>query len=268
MQAAGAAAGALAAAGRWRTNRRPSVFLFRAKLARQRKYVNQNTFPIPHFTGEIMFKFSVCGSRGLNRRSERRVTRGDGAHRPFRAAFVTDIGRASPVSFYFRSTFYRFYLFFGMRVFFPSCARHNKRVWRQAGRERLPPPPPFLAGLLPSLTPLARARAAAAAAAAMGRLNLDAAIESITKCKYLPEDELKELCDRVKELLIEESNVAPVCSPVTVCGDIHGQFHDLLKLFETGGKVPDTNYIFMVRAARRAYRKRWRTGEGMKLGRG
>eukprot|EP00793_Prasinoderma_coloniale_P002103 PRCOL_00002611-RA len=79
----------------------------------------------------------------------------------------------------------------------------------------------------------------------MGRLNLDAAIESITKCKYLPEDELKELCDRVKELLIEESNVAPVCSPVTVCGDIHGQFHDLLKLFETGGKVPDTNYIFM-----------------------
>jgi hypothetical protein len=52
---------------------------------------------------------------------------------------------------------------------------------------------------------------------------------------------------QVKEILVEESNVQPVNSPVTVCGDIHGQFHDLMKLFQTGGHVPSTNYIFMVR---------------------
>ena len=61
----------------------------------------------------------------------------------------------------------------------------------------------------------------------------------------MEESELESLCGYVKEVLVEESNVQPVCSPVTVCGDIHGQFHDLLKLFETGGDVPDTNYIFM-----------------------
>ena len=35
--------------------------------------------------------------------------------------------------------------------------------------------------------------------------------------------ELQKICDYVCELLLEESNVQPVSTPVTVCGDIHGQ---------------------------------------------
>ncbi|KAK6143106.1 hypothetical protein DH2020_023454 [Rehmannia glutinosa] len=53
------------------------------------------------------------------------------------------------------------------------------------------------------------------------------------------------LCEKAKEILMDESNVQPVKSPVTICGDIHGQFHDLAELFRIGGKCPDTNYLFM-----------------------
>ncbi|KAJ9114620.1 hypothetical protein QFC22_005493 [Naganishia vaughanmartiniae] len=44
---------------------------------------------------------------------------------------------------------------------------------------------------------------------------------------------------------MEESNVQPVEAPVTVCGDIHGQFWDVHELLRQGGMVPGTKYIFM-----------------------
>jgi len=32
---------------------------------------------------------------------------------------------------------------------------------------------------------------------------------------------------------------------VQICGDIHGQFYDMMELFKVGGDCPQTNYIFM-----------------------
>jgi serine/threonine-protein phosphatase 2A catalytic subunit len=50
---------------------------------------------------------------------------------------------------------------------------------------------------------------------------------------------------QAKEILINESNVVSMRAPVTICGDIHGQFHDLIELFRIGGHLPDQNYLFM-----------------------
>jgi len=79
-----------------------------------------------------------------------------------------------------------------------------------------------------------------------GAPDIDKWIELVEKKNHLPERDFHTLCDMVKDILGEESNVQPVSTPVTVCGDIHGQFPDLLKLFETGGQIKDgTRYIFM-----------------------
>lgn len=48
-----------------------------------------------------------------------------------------------------------------------------------------------------------------------------------------------------RELLMEEANVVQVDARVTICGDIHNQFHDLVEPSRVGGEVPDTNYLFM-----------------------
>ena len=51
----------------------------------------------------------------------------------------------------------------------------------------------------------------------------------------------------MKAIVRNEDNVESVRCPVTVCGDIHGQFYDLMELFRIGGDLPDTNYLFMGR---------------------
>ncbi|KXN72558.1 Metallo-dependent phosphatase [Conidiobolus coronatus NRRL 28638] len=79
----------------------------------------------------------------------------------------------------------------------------------------------------------------------MVHFDLDECIEQLYSRQLLAEPLVKELCERAKELLIEESNVVHIQAPVTVVGDIHGQFYDLLEIFKIGGYPPNTNYLFL-----------------------
>jgi len=75
--------------------------------------------------------------------------------------------------------------------------------------------------------------------------DLDQWIEQLNQCKQLTENQVKVLTDKAKEILSQETNVQNVKCPVTVCGDVHGQFYDVMELLQIGGKSPDTNYLFM-----------------------
>lgn len=63
--------------------------------------------------------------------------------------------------------------------------------------------------------------------------------------KLLPPDTVQQLCHTFKTQLLSVPNIIPIQSPITVVGDIHGQFHDLLEIFQIGGAPPTTNYLFL-----------------------
>ena len=70
-------------------------------------------------------------------------------------------------------------------------------------------------------------------------------LSQLKKGEQIKENEIKIICDKAIEILQEEPNLVHLEAPITVCGDIHGQFYDLLELFQIGGNTPITNYLFL-----------------------
>lgn len=61
----------------------------------------------------------------------------------------------------------------------------------------------------------------------------------------LTQDQAKKILTSTKEILKKEPNLLRIPAPITICGDVHGQYYDLLKLFDVGGNPADTTYLFL-----------------------
>lgn len=61
----------------------------------------------------------------------------------------------------------------------------------------------------------------------------------------LTEQEVRWLCLKSKEIFLSQPILLELEGPIKICGDIHGQYYDLLRLFEFGGYPPESNYLFL-----------------------
>lgn len=61
----------------------------------------------------------------------------------------------------------------------------------------------------------------------------------------LSENEIKHLCQRARPVLLSQPMLLELEAPLKICGDVHGQYTDLLRLLEYGGFPPEANYLFL-----------------------
>ncbi|KAJ6808969.1 serine/threonine-protein phosphatase PP1-like isoform X1 [Iris pallida] len=64
----------------------------------------------------------------------------------------------------------------------------------------------------------------------------------------LSEAEIRQLCAVSRDIFLHQPNLLELEAPIKICGqlcDIHGQYSDLLRLFEYGGFPPEANYLFL-----------------------
>ncbi|CAL2038464.1 unnamed protein product [Caenorhabditis brenneri] len=53
------------------------------------------------------------------------------------------------------------------------------------------------------------------------------------------------ILDKAKEIFMSQGSMVEVEPPIKICGDVHGQYSDVLRMFERGGFPPLANYLFL-----------------------
>ncbi|KAJ5671376.1 hypothetical protein N7507_000503 [Penicillium longicatenatum] len=67
----------------------------------------------------------------------------------------------------------------------------------------------------------------------------------VTKIVCLKNAEISAICSASRDLLLSQPPLLELSAPVKIVGDIHGQYTDLIRLFETCGFPPVSNYLFL-----------------------
>lgn len=84
-------------------------------------------------------------------------------------------------------------------------------------------------------------------------INIDEVIKTLLEAKNgkpgkyvnLKETEIMAMAQHVKDLFMTEDMLLQIKAPIKIFGDIHGQFYDMLRLFEYGGFPPEHSYLFL-----------------------
>lgn len=84
-------------------------------------------------------------------------------------------------------------------------------------------------------------------------LDIDEIIESLLSVRSKPpgkfvnlkEKDIISLCVVSRQIFMDQPVLLELNAPLKVCGDIHGQFYDLLRIFDYGGIPPESNYLFL-----------------------
>uniref|UniRef100_A0A1I8EBZ4 Serine/threonine-protein phosphatase n=3 Tax=Onchocercidae TaxID=6296 RepID=A0A1I8EBZ4_WUCBA len=63
--------------------------------------------------------------------------------------------------------------------------------------------------------------------------------------KTVRELEIASLCHKAREIFMAQPSLIEIDPPVRICGDTHGQYGDLLRIFSRGGFPPLANYLFL-----------------------
>ncbi|KAF7027870.1 hypothetical protein CFC21_039866 [Triticum aestivum] len=77
-------------------------------------------------------------------------------------------------------------------------------------------------------------------------LDAEAPLSLPSAAPPLKGEEIRHLCAAAKELLLKQPTLLELSAPINICGDTHGQYPDLLRLFrETGAPSAANRYLFL-----------------------